>query len=423
VAETRTGGPELSFEDARLALARVSLSTHSDRRHALRAIAEASASALRVGRVSIWCLHDAGRLLRCEFLHEPGRGDVFEGAVLPLGDFPRYFAAIGSRRVLPISDTTSTDLIAEFREPYLQPLGVSAMLDCPIYVDGRLIGIVCHEHLGESRAWTSAECECAAAVADTLARVFEEERRVSAERAARVRQEDVDRLTHFGEVGRLAAGMAHDFNNILASVAAGAHALDDPSLSPEARAEAVQALLHVVDRGSSLARQLVDLGCTQPRLPRVVRLQTVVEACGPVLRMAAGTGVRLELSLDEPVSRVLVDPRDVERVLLNLVVNARDAMPDGGTIAVTLSQQGTTPGTEPSVWLEVRDSGSGMAPEIAAQAFEPYFTTKGARGTGLGLSIVQQVVGLSGGTVALRSAVGSGTTVTLTFPAIGAADV
>jgi signal transduction histidine kinase len=139
--------------------------------------------------------------------------------------------------------------------------------------------------------------------------------------------------------------------------------------------------------------------------------------------MAAGTGVRLELSLDEPVSRVLVDPRDVERVLLNLVVNARDAMPDGGTIAVTLSQQGTTPGTEPSVWLEVRDSGSGMAPEIAAQAFEPYFTTKGARGTGLGLSIVQQVVGLSGGTVALRSAVGSGTTVTLTFPAIGAADV
>ncbi|GGJ00617.1 ATP-binding protein [Neoroseomonas lacus] len=229
-------------------------------------------------------------------------------------------------------------------------------------------------------------------------------------------------------VGRLAGGVAHDFNNLLAAISGAAEAA--LSREPDApTAEDLRQILDSASRGARLVRQLLAFASRQALAPRVLPLAATVEAMAPLLHRLLGGRHLLTLDLPaRPGPQVRVDASQLDQVLLNLTVNARDAMPGGGGIrlgveAVTLAEERVEPGAvvPPGDWvvLTVADQGRGIAPADLPRIFEPFFTTRRTEGgTGLGLSTVLGILRQSGGHVTVASRLGEGTAFRLWFPAV-----
>ena len=215
-------------------------------------------------------------------------------------------------------------------------------------------------------------------------------------------------------VGQLAGGIAHDFNNILAVILNYAHFVQRELPEDSPLRDDVEQISHAAERGSELTRQLLIFSRRDPAVPREVDVNALVLDTERLLRRTLGERVALTTSLCEGGCYVVADPAQLEHVLLNLVVNARDAMPEGGTIEIGSRRSG-----DGQVELSVTDDGEGMEPEVVARAFEPFFTTKpkGA-GTGLGLATVYGTVTAAGGEVRIDSEPGRGTAVTLRLPTV-----
>jgi two-component system cell cycle sensor histidine kinase/response regulator CckA len=241
------------------------------------------------------------------------------------------------------------------------------------------------------------------------------------ERALQARLDQAQRLQ---AVGELAGGIAHDFNNLLTAIAGAAEDLGSHVLA--AGQEDLAQIRGSAARGAALVRQLLAFGGQQTLQPRVLALNDAVRDAASLLARLLGPGVVLTLALEEPGRMVKVDPTQLDQVLVNLAVNARDAMPGGGTLTIatghrlllqpeTADGQTLPPGRYAT--LEVRDTGRGIPPEVLPRIFEPFFTTRrGAGGTGLGLSTVHGIVRQSGGFLSVRSTVGQGTVFCITLP-------
>jgi len=226
-------------------------------------------------------------------------------------------------------------------------------------------------------------------------------------------------------VGQLASGVAHDFNNVLTAVIGN---LDLISLDRQATRhirQLAEAALRAAHRGSSLTAQLLAFARRQPLQPRAVRIDGLLDTMLPLIKDAVGGAVSVSLRLGPDLSAVRIDPGQFEAALLNLALNARDAMPDGGTLRIEARNVIAEPGdakrrTIPPgdyVVIEIADTGVGMWADTARRAFEPFFTTKAAgKGSGLGLSMVYGFARQSGGTAEIESRVGGGTTVKLYLP-------
>jgi len=228
-------------------------------------------------------------------------------------------------------------------------------------------------------------------------------------------------------VGQLAGGMAHDFNNLLTVIKAYVQlALGELEDQAPLRAD-IKVIGDAADRAAELTRQLLAFSRQQVLLPQRINLRTIVAGIEPMIRALLGPEVVLVDDLERPVADIEADRSQFEQVLMNLAVNARDAMPHGGTITFVTGEAVVTPltaaahdGAPPGsyVTLSVRDTGTGMSQEIVAQIFEPFFTTKGpGKGTGLGLSTVYGIVHQSGGHIRVASIVDGGTTFTIFLPA------
>ncbi|MDP1570524.1 MAG: PAS domain S-box protein [Vicinamibacterales bacterium] len=224
-------------------------------------------------------------------------------------------------------------------------------------------------------------------------------------------------------VGRLAGGIAHDFNNLLTAITGFATLALDGLTAAEPRHGHIEQICRAADRAASLTRQLLAFSRRQILQPQLVNLnRTIVDMSGMLSRLI-GEDVHLELRLDAPVATVEVDPAQIEQVLLNLIVNARDAMPRGGrlTIGTTVVEPALEDGHEeaggPWVELRVSDTGEGIPPGVQARIFEPFFTTKPkGQGTGLGLAMVHGIVTQSRGLVTVSSTPGVGTTFRIRLP-------
>jgi PAS domain S-box-containing protein len=244
-------------------------------------------------------------------------------------------------------------------------------------------------------------------------------------------EQQVRQVQKLEAVGRLAGGMAHDFNNVLVVIKLSTELMlrqitpDDPLCKP---------LLQVskaADRAASLTRQMLAFGRQQMMQARVINLNFVVGETSHMLRRVIGEDIQLVTKLSESVHNSRLDPDQVAQVILNLAVNARDAMPEGGTLhiettnvdlddAYTKEHPPVQPG--PYVMLAVSDSGTGIDKSILPRIFDPFFTTKEVgKGTGLGLSIVYGIVKQSGGYIWVYSEPQHGTTFKLYFPATTAA--
>jgi CheY-like chemotaxis protein len=231
-------------------------------------------------------------------------------------------------------------------------------------------------------------------------------------------------------VGQLAGGIAHDFNNLLTAILGYSDLLLDRVQSIPDVAADIEEIRKAGERASSLTSQLLAFSRKQVLQPQVLDLNAIVGDVQRMLRRVIGEDIRLETTAAPDLKRVLADAGQMHQVLMNLAVNARDAMPRGGTLRIETSN-GTLPGAfartpadeeAPMVVLTVADSGTGMTPEVRARVFEPFFTTKRpGKGTGLGLSMVYGVVTQTGGHIAIDSEPGGGTTIRIMLPA--AADV
>jgi PAS domain S-box-containing protein len=245
--------------------------------------------------------------------------------------------------------------------------------------------------------------------------------------AERELAEQLRRSQRMEAVGQLAGGVAHDFNNLLAAIRGYSElALGDLGGGSPATAD-VEEVIRAADRGAALTRQLLQFSRRQVLAPSLVDPAEVVDGLIPMLRQLVGEHIELEASHDPRRSVVMADLGQLEQVILNLVVNARDAMPDGGRIEVVtgraepLDQQlATPPPAWPAVRITVADTGHGIDPAVLPHIFEPFYTTKEAgRGSGMGLATVYGIVGASGGTVSVTTSPGRGTTFTIDLPLAG----
>lgn len=229
-------------------------------------------------------------------------------------------------------------------------------------------------------------------------------------------------------VGRLTGGVAHDFNNLLTAILGTARALERHlgADADERTRRLLAATIAAVDRGARLNASLLAFARRQPLTLSAVDTNALVQDFLPLLRRALGEAISVELSLDDRLPPCRADSAQVESALLNLAINARDAMPRGGMLRIVtrrawLQEQALAGNPDakpgPYVALEVRDNGLGMSPEARERAFEPFFTTKPeGQGTGLGLSQIFGFMRQIGGHVAIQSATGRGTAVTLYLP-------
>jgi signal transduction histidine kinase len=382
-----------------------------------RRVCEAAADELRVERVGVWLLVNQDKALRCVNLFERSKRQHSKGATLQVADFPDYFEAVAAMPALPTVCAREDPRTAELKAAYLDPLGITSMLDAPLSRDGRMIGVVCHEQVGPPRHWTSADREFARTVADlVVARIRAAEAQLSRQSAAYA-PADGERAE---VIGRLATGVAHDFKNLLVIILGKSTSISGRSgLSSDVLAEAKQ-IADAAERGNALVRELLDFGRVPTGLPRVLNVPVTVAGFVNHLQDATGEKHRVELTRETATGRVLIDRGLLERAVLNLVLNARDAMPDGGTIRVHVGCEPVpdADGTaETYVRIDVQDSGPGIDPSDREHVFEPFFTTR-SDGQGLGLAVVQQAVDRAGGFARVSSEPGKGTTFRLYLPRV-----
>jgi signal transduction histidine kinase/CheY-like chemotaxis protein len=255
-------------------------------------------------------------------------------------------------------------------------------------------------------------------------RVASELERARTERELRKSEHHLLQVQRVEAIGWLAGNIAHDFNNLLMIVIGYGEILQDRAESQE-----LSELLAAARRASTLTRQLLAFGRRQVMQVQRVDINRVVSQVQTMLARVMGSEIRLTTTLDPSLPSVEVDPGQLEQVLVNLAMNARDAMPTGGALRVETTVSDVArpyfqmpPGRY--VRLTVSDTGTGMPPEVLAQIFEPFFTTKGTRGTGLGLSSVYGIVKQSGGYIWCDSTPGQGTTFTIYLkPAAGSPDM
>ncbi len=224
-------------------------------------------------------------------------------------------------------------------------------------------------------------------------------------------------------MGQLTGGVAHDFNNVLATIS-GSLALLEPRISEDRSLRLVHTAQRGASQGAKLTEALLAFGRQQLLTPIAADLNSIIVEMSEILRRSLGPTIEIRHALTTDLWPVLVDTAQIETALLNIVLNARDAMPGGGMVLIETANIAATREELPAevagrdcVLVSVRDTGTGMSPEVLERAFEPFFTTKEiGKGTGLGLSMVFGVVKQSGGTVRIGSRLREGTTVQIYLP-------
>jgi two-component system, cell cycle sensor histidine kinase and response regulator CckA len=403
--------PRISaFELARLSIAQIGFTLSTELVRGLDRALEIASTTLGVERVGIWVTSRDTSLppeLRCLRTFNHDQNAFATGATLRLDNIPAYAIAIRSRRALVANDAWEDVRTRDLRSHYLEPGGIRALLDAPIFRAGEVIGVLCHEHVGEPRAWTKREVDFAVSVADMISSMIEQAMRIDAEERA-------SNNSKMEGLGQLAAGVAHDFSNVLQGISLEAEKLMLVAREPEQVEVGVQEIMRHMDRGSRLVRQLLAFGKTAglaspaQGADACQSLQELV----PVLQSLLRYPWAIEVVLPEKATLVTADRSEFEQIVMNLVVNARDAMPAGGNVFLELREGDAT-----FCELVVRDQGVGISAQARERIFEPFFTTKPPEsGTGLGLAIVRRVVDRVRGSILLDSEPGKGATFTVRLP-------
>ncbi len=343
---------------------------------AIARIIERAADLLEVERVSVWEFTEDRKAIVCLDLFV--RSTRTHERPRPVSSCPRYLATLESSLTLAADDAQRDPRTSELAESYLIPHDVVSMLDAPIRRDGRLVGVVCHEQVGTPHQWAVLEQCSAGWVAGLVARAMDvRERRQLSER--------LERAERLDSIGRLAGGLAHDFNNcltgILGHVDHGLHGSE-----ADARA-ALAGIRDTALNAARLSKELLAAGRAEPVTLAPLDLAEAVS--GMTARLSALMPPKARLEVVAPGGAVWIrgDAGALERVVCNLVANAADAVAaaGGGRVRVAVTRSKASGGTAPvpsaaSAAIEVLDDGVGMDAGVQARLFEPFFTTKAGAG-------------------------------------------
>jgi two-component system, cell cycle sensor histidine kinase and response regulator CckA len=238
---------------------------------------------------------------------------------------------------------------------------------------------------------------------------------------ARQLEDDLRQAQKIESIGELAAGVAHDFNNLLMAIRGHVELLVAEPERESRHEGALAEVLEATQRGSDLTKQLLAFSRRQSLTPETVDLNAEIRTAVRMLRPMIGAEIAFNLDLAETRTAVRIDPVQLQQVLTNLVLNARDAMPGGGTIAISTATTAGAGAEGADAVLRVTDDGVGMPPHVARRVFDPFYTTKEVgKGTGLGLSVVHGIITQSEGRITLESEPGHGTTFAITLPLVAA---
>jgi two-component system cell cycle sensor histidine kinase/response regulator CckA len=408
------------YEAARLRLARMRVDGSASLATAFQRATELAARILSASRVGIWLFDDRREAIVASDLFELATGTHTAGARITVQQFPIYFQALEERREVAAHDALAHPVTRELAEPYLRPLGIASMLDAPIFREGRVAGVVCHEHVGPARKWTREERDFAGSVADMVSGLLEQAARRDAEAEVAALSERLAESSKMEALGRLAAGVAHDFRSYLTPVVALADKVTaSPAATPEIASQA-RRILQAAERAAALAEQLLSFGRGEAPSTDEIDAVATLRGLAPTLRDRLGATCSLDLDLRVAAGPVRIASSALEQIVLNLGVNACDAMGGAGHVAVSVDEQridlvGAAP--QRFVVIAVVDSGPGMDETTRARIFEPFFTTKEAgRGHGLGLAIVYRLVSEHGGWIDVETVAGNGSTFRIFLP-------
>jgi len=285
-----------------------------------------------------------------------------------------------------------------------------------------------HEFWPEDVAFLQTAANVLAAAVDNARDVA---KRISAEEALRHSQEQLQQALKMEAVGRLAGGIAHDFNNLLTAIRGYSDMIADGLRPADPLRADVEEIQRAAERAASLTHQLLAFSRRQVLRPDRLQLAAILRDIERMVRRLIGEDVELRVHTEGATRTVLVDRGQIEQVLLNLAINARDAMPSGGALTIDAHDHDVTNGPAEGapppgryVLIRVEDSGSGIPPDVIDRVFEPFFTTKGpGKGTGLGLSTAYGIVKQSGGFIYVSSVLGRGTTISIYLPEVEALPV
>jgi PAS domain S-box-containing protein len=329
-------------------------------------------------------------------------------------------AAVASKQHMLCNDIEHHELTAPWREAALAR-GYRAMAAFPLVLGDTCVGVL-SLYAGQVDFFDAEELRLLDDLAQDISFALESS---TNERKRLLLEEQVQKSQKMEAIGRLAGGIAHDFNNLLTIIhgnAALLRTLDDET----ERSDAIGEIVQTTERAAALTRQLLAFSRRQLLEPRPLDLNEVVMGMARMLKRILGEDVSLLLQTQPEPLVTRADPSMLDQVLLNLIVNARDAMPRGGELSIetgelelTAADQREFPDAAPGrhVFLRVTDSGGGIAPENLPRIYEPFFTTKEpGKGTGLGLATVFGIVQQHAGTLRVASALGRGTSFTVTLP-------
>jgi signal transduction histidine kinase/CheY-like chemotaxis protein len=418
-------------------LARRPMAHGSDATVALGEVCRVAATTLHVERASIWLLNEERTEMRCLSLYELTDDRHSSGTVLSAADYPAYFAALETGRAIDAHDARTDARTAEFAAAYLEPLGITSMMDAAIREDGRVIGVICHEHIGPQRVWTHDEIDFAGALADRAALVLGAvaRHRLEEERE-RVRQQLLY-TQKLESLGVLAGGMAREFERLLVLVSGNATLARELIGASHAAGGPLDEVIVAAERAQKLARQLLAYSGRGRVVVEPIDLSAQVSELRELIESSCPRQVRIRFSLDAELSWTKADAAQVQQVIMSLVVNGIEAVGGAeGEVRVRTSMRflttadaqgfllgrGIPPGRY--VMLEIEDSGGGLSPEQLQRIFDPFISTKGP-GRGLGLAAVLGIVRNHRGAIDVQpvKAAGSGargTRFRLYFPATDA---
>lgn len=402
----------MTFEAARFDLARLRLAGGDALDRAMSRATEVSSRTIGVRRVGVWTFDLEHDEMRCLHLFDGMYGHSTPGTSLTLSKFEPYAEALEHRRVIVAADARADATTHCLEESYLIPKGIGAMLDAPIYRSGEVVGVVCHEHFGGPRRWTSHEVDFACSVADMLGSLAEQATRLELAAALRGHKK-------MEALGRLAGGVAHDFQNALSVVLLHAARIQAHPADAEIARESAELIREAADEGVRLTKRLQEFAHPRRTDPRRVSLGDVTQGLESMLRILTKGVADLEIRRETAVDEVLTDPSQLEEVVLGLVTNTLDAREEeGGAITVTVrapTVDEPVPGAL-CVALEVHDQ-TAHAASPAPQDISGHLLKSGAfDAAGVGLSAVRNIVHRANGTMRIETSPERGTTLTVMWP-------
>lgn len=400
-----------AFETARLKLARVRVENGQAVSGGLALVTQTVADALDVDRVGVWFLEDQDRTLVCrEQFIRSGRRHI-SGTMLRAREFPNYMRALRERRAIVADDAERHPIVGELAEAYLVPNRIASLLDAPIIRDGRVVGVVCHEREDTPRPWSEREVDFAGSVGDLVALILEQGDRVELEAALKIQTEQRLERQKLDALALLARSVAHDLNNVLSVLLVAASEVEDQGM-----AETAQSIAAAVEAGRNLSNQLSDVGGRPVKQAGTADVSKLLGQLSGSLRALATPRVKLKVEVRDSEAHAQITEGGLERILFNLVANARDAIADSGEIEIIVRRAELEDEVPPDfVVIDVVDDGCGMDSRTRMHLFEPYFTTK-SQGHGLGLATVNGLVTRAGGSVDVASAPGEGSVFRIALP-------